>query len=98
MISLVFGGEYEHWLERRRMPVDIKSPLVVRLARELAALRQTIFTHRDFAGHVQLERARHAKEGDKDPAAADRRASTSFATAWRRRGSKWAACNSMAHL
>ena len=72
VISLVFGGEYEHWLERRRMPVDIKSPLIVRLARELAALRQTVFTHRDFAGHVQLERARHAKEGDKDPAAADR--------------------------
>ena len=72
VISLVFGGEYEHWLERRRMPVDIKSPLIVRLARELAALRQTIFTHRDFAAHVQRERERHAKEGDKDPAAADR--------------------------
>ena len=54
------------------MPIDIKSPLIVRLARELAALRQTIFTHRDFAAHVQRERERHAKEGDKDPAAADR--------------------------
>lgn len=72
VISLIFGAEYEHWLEKRRMPVEIQSPRVKRLARELAELRQTIFCHRDFKTHVEAERARHKQEKKKDAAAADR--------------------------
>jgi len=72
VISLVFGGEYAHWLEKRRMPADVQSPWIARLARELADLRTSVFNHDLFKGHVQRERERHAKEGKKDAAAADR--------------------------
>jgi ADP-ribose pyrophosphatase YjhB (NUDIX family) len=72
VISLIFGGEYDHWIEKRHMPVDIQSPLVKRLARELADLRATVFDHPEFHERVRQERDRHAKEGRKDPAAADR--------------------------
>ena len=72
VISLIFGGEYEHWMEKRRLPVDVQSPWVARLARELAELRASVFHHDRFRGRVQSERERHAKEGKKDAAAADR--------------------------
>lgn len=72
IISLIFGGEYEHWLERHKRLTDIQSPLVKRFARELADLRTTVFNHIEFANHVSKERARHAKEGVKNAAAADR--------------------------
>ena len=72
VISLIFGGEYEHWIRKKRMPLDIQSPLVKRLARELAELRATVFYHKEFQVHVQKERKRHVYEGQKDAAAADR--------------------------
>ena len=72
VISLIFGGEYEHWMDKRRLPLDVRSPWVARLARELADLRASVFHHDLFRGHVQRERERHAKEGKKDAAAADR--------------------------
>ena len=72
VISLIFGGEYEHWMDKRRLPLDVRSPWITRLARELADLRISVFNHDLFKGHVQRERDRHAKEGRKNPAAADR--------------------------
>ena len=72
VISLIFGGEYEHWMNKRRLPLDVRSPWITRLARELADLRTSVFNHDLFKGHVQRERDRHAKEGRKNPAAADR--------------------------
>lgn len=72
VISLIFGGEYEHWIDKRRLPLDVRSPWITRLARELADLRTSVFNHDLFKGHVQRERDRHAKEGRKNPAAADR--------------------------
>ena len=50
----------------------MRSPWITRLARELADLRTSVFNHDLFKGHVQRERDRHAKEGRKNPAAADR--------------------------
>ena len=69
VISLIFGGAYEGWLRRRGLdtaPEAPRSPKIVRLQRELAALREAVFTSLRWAPHVAEQRARLRREGKKE--------------------------------
>ena len=68
MISLVFGGAYEGWLRRGldTAPTAPRSPKIVRLQRELAALREAVFTSLRWAPHVAEQRERLRREGKKE--------------------------------
>ena len=72
IISMIFGGEYEHWVERHGFYPEPLSPLVKRLGREFAELRAFVFEHEKYRAHVQRERLRHKKKGEKTEAEADR--------------------------
>jgi len=69
VISLIFGGAYEGWLRRRGLdtaPEAPRSPKIVRLQRELAALREAVFTSLRWAPHVAEQRERLRREGKKE--------------------------------
>lgn len=68
MISLVFGGTYEQWLGRYSLDTAAdapRSPKILKLQRELAALREAVFASRRWAPHVAEQRERLRREGEK---------------------------------
>ena len=69
VISLVFGGVYEGWLRKRGLdtaPAAPRSPKIVRLQAELAALRDAVFTSLRWAPHVAEQRERLRRIGRKE--------------------------------
>ena len=73
---MMFGGTARGWVEKQGLThVDLehlKSPIITKLHAELQALRADVFESNEWRTHVERERARHAKGGEKDAAAADR--------------------------
>ena len=68
IIVLVFGGTYEQWLGRCNLDTAVgapRSPKILKLQRELEALREAVFTSRRWAPHVAEQRARLRREGEK---------------------------------
>ena len=69
VISLIFGGAYEGWLRKRGFdtaPKAPRSPKIVRLQAELAALREAVFTSLRWAPHVAEQRERLRRIGKKE--------------------------------
>ena len=68
VLSLIFGGVYEGWLAKHdldRSPTAPRSPKIVKLQRELAALREAVFTSLYWAPHVEEQRERLRRAGQK---------------------------------
>lgn len=68
MIRLMFGGTYDAWIKDNGGDPTLppKSPLVTKLARELAKLREDVFASDQWKDFVARDLARLDKEGKKE--------------------------------